>query len=366
MREAEIFARALGDRRRLGLVLADMGARLRNVGDHQRALEASRQALDIAGELGDLGLQIEAKYRLAQAYFAGGDLRQATSIFLETVQAFADQRAALEVLERDPAPDPGALPSFFEAWPHAWLGLLFSHLGRFGDALEHAEQAMQIAERTNHPHTVIESHGALGGVSLERGDLDTAQRVFERGLALRRAGSVGDPNLLSGLGYAYALSGRLSEGLPLLEDAVRSEVSISAMGLGLAVRMSRLAEAYLRAGRADEALRRARSAVELSKKHQERANEALALRVLAEITALGQAIDATSAGKQYADSLVLAEELGMRPLVAHCHLGLGKLSRRIGERQQAEEHLRFALTMYREMDIRFWPEQAEAEVRELG
>jgi hypothetical protein len=63
---------------------------------------------------------------------------------------------------------------------------------------------------------------------------------------------------------------------------------------------------------------------------------------------------------------VLAEELGMRPLVAHCHLGLGKLSRRIGERQQAEEHLRFALTMYREMDIRFWPEQAEAEVRELG
>jgi len=56
----------------------------------------------------------------------------------------------------------------------------------------------------------------------------------------------------------------------------------------------------------------------------------------------------------------------MRPLVAHCHLGLGKLYRRIGERQQAEEHLTLALTMYREMDIRFWPEQAEAEIRELG
>ena len=354
MREAEIVARELGDRRRLGLVLADMGARLRNVGDHQGALEVSRQALDIADELGDRGLQIEAKYRLAQAHFAGGDLRRATSMFLETAQAFG------------PAPYPGALPSFFEAWPHAWLGLLFSHLGRFSDALEHAERAMQIAERANHPHTVIESHGALGGVSLERGDLTTAQRVFERGLALRRAGSVGDPNLLSGLGYAYALSGRLSEGLPLLEDAIRSEVSISAMGLGLAVRMSRLAEAYLRAGRADEALRRARSAVELSKKHHERANEALALRVLAEITALGDSIDAPSAEEHYADSLALAEELGMRPLVAHCHLGLGKLYRRTGKRQQAEEHLSLALTMYREMDMQFWPEQAEAEVRGLG
>jgi predicted ATPase/class 3 adenylate cyclase len=366
MGEAEIFARELGDRRRLGLVLADMGARLRNVGDHRRALEASRQALDIASDLGDRDLQIEAGYRLAQAHFAVGDLKQATSIFLETVQAFADQSAALELLARDPAPDPGALPNFFEAWPHAWLGLLFSHLGRFSEALEHAEQAMQIAERTNHPHTMIESHSALGGVSLERGDLDTAQRVFERGVALLRADSVGDANLLSGLGYAYALSGRLSEALPLLEKAVRSEVSISAMGLGLAVRMSRLAEAYLRAGRADEALRRARSAVELSKKHQERANEAIGLRVLAEITARGDSIDATNAGTQYADSLALADELGMRPLVAHCHLGLGKLYRRIGKRQQAEEHLTLALTMYREMDIRFWPEQAEAEMRELG
>src|SRR5207245_8726838 len=92
MREAEILARELGDRRRLGLVLADMGARLRNVGDHRRALEASRQALDIAGELGDVGLQSEAKYRLAEAHLAGGQLQQDTSIVLEPVQAFADRR----------------------------------------------------------------------------------------------------------------------------------------------------------------------------------------------------------------------------------------------------------------------------------
>jgi len=360
MREAEVFARQLGDRRRLGLVLADMGARLRNVGDHRRALEANQQALDIASELRDPALQIEAKYRLAQAHFAVGDLRQATSIFLETAQAFTDQGAAVELRGRDPALDPGKLPSFFEAWPHAWLGLLFSRLGRFGEALEHAARAMQIAEEANHPHTVIESHGALGGVSLERGDLDTAQRVFERGVALLRAGGVRDANLLSGLGYAYALSGRLSEALPLLEEAVRSEGSISAMGLGLAVRLSRLAEAYLLAGRPDEALRRARSAVELSRKHAERANEAIALRVLAEVAALGDLVDATSAEDQFACSLALADELGMRPLAAHCHLGLGKLYRRLGKPQLADEHLKLALTMYREMDIRFWLGQTEA------
>jgi class 3 adenylate cyclase/tetratricopeptide (TPR) repeat protein len=358
MREAEILARELGDRRRLGLVLADMGARLRNVGDHRRALEASRQALDIAGELGDRGLQVESTYRLAQAHFALGDLEQAAAIFLETIRAFADLSAAPAAPIRDPASAPGTLPVFFEAWPHAWLGLLLAHRGRFSEALAHAEQAMGIAGRTNHPHTVIECHGALAGVSLEQGDLDAARRVFERGVALLGAGAVIDSNLLSGLGHAYALSGRLSEALPLLEETVRGEASISAMGSGLAVRLSRLAEAYLRVGRADEALGQARTALELSRKHQERANEATALRVLAEVAAAGD--DTASAGAHYAESLALAEDLGMRPLAAHCHLGLGKLHGRAGERQPAKHHLTLALAMYREMGMTSWQAAAEA------
>jgi hypothetical protein len=56
----------------------------------------------------------------------------------------------------------------------------------------------------------------------------------------------------------------------------------------------------------------------------------------------------------------------MRPLVAHCHLGLGKLYRRTGKREQAQEHLTTATTMYREMDMRFWLEQAEVEMRQLA
>ena len=56
----------------------------------------------------------------------------------------------------------------------------------------------------------------------------------------------------------------------------------------------------------------------------------------------------------------------MRPLVAHCHLGLGKLYRRVGKRQQAQEHLATAGTMYREMDMRFWLAPPEAELAALG
>ncbi len=61
----------------------------------------------------------------------------------------------------------------------------------------------------------------------------------------------------------------------------------------------------------------------------------------------------------------LAERLSMRPLVAHCHFGLSKLYRRTGKHEQAQEYLTTATTMYREMDMRFWLEQAEAELAQL-
>jgi hypothetical protein len=51
----------------------------------------------------------------------------------------------------------------------------------------------------------------------------------------------------------------------------------------------------------------------------------------------------------------------MRPLIAHCHLGLGRLYRRTGNPQAAEEHLMTATTMYREMDMQFWLDQAAVE-----
>jgi len=75
--------------------------------------------------------------------------------------------------------------------------------------------------------------------------------------------------------------------------------------------------------------------------------------------ACGDPLDAKTAGEHYAASLALAQELGMRPLVAHCHLGLGKLHARTGQRQGAQEHLRTAAAMYREMGMRFWLERAE-------
>ena len=71
------------------------------------------------------------------------------------------------------------------------------------------------------------------------------------------------------------------------------------------------------------------------------------------------------ASKRSRWALALAEPRGMRPLVAHCHLGLGKLDTRAGEREQAQGHLTTAKTMYQEMDVRVWLRPAETSLRVL-
>ena len=92
----------------------------------------------------------------------------------------------------------------------------------------------------------------------------------------------------------------------------------------------------------------------------------MALRTLAEIVAVGDPLDANAAGEAYAASLALAEALGMRPLIAHLHLGLGKLYRRTRQYQKAEEQTATATTMFRELGMPYWLEQAERTLIEPG
>jgi len=88
----------------------------------------------------------------------------------------------------------------------------------------------------------------------------------------------------------------------------------------------------------------------------------MALRLTADIAA---ASGAENAEDHYREALALAEPRGMRPLMAHCHHGLGQLCCRAGKRQKAHEYLCTANTMYREMGMGFWLKKAEMEMLQL-
>jgi len=123
------------------------------------------------------------------------------------------------------------------------------------------------------------------------------------------------------------------------------------------------ASAYLAAGCLEQARAETRQGLTVAAERNARGYRAPLLRLEAEV--LGQE-DTAGAHERLEEALALAVELGMRPEVAHCHLGLGKLYRRAGKRQDAQEHLTTATTMYREMDMPFWLERAQAEMRELA
>src|SRR5262249_2715433 len=161
-------------------------------------------------------------------------------------------------------------------------------------------------------------------------------------------------------GTAHARSGRGEEAVPLLERAV-GEMTLKQVDHALVV--GQRGEVALLAGALDDAARLAAQAVELARQSREQGNEAYALCLPGDVASTGGAEDAEG---YYREALALAKDREMRPLVAHCHLGLGKLYHHTDKREQAHEHLATATTMYREMGMTYWLEKAEAEIRELG
>ena len=125
-----------------------------------------------------------------------------------------------------------------------------------------------------------------------------------------------------------------------------------------ALRTAHLAEAHLLSGDLGHARVHAYQALDLSQRHAERGNEASCLRVLGRISAMHDPADVASAREHYRTALALASELGMRPLVAHCHRDLGELHRRT-DPLEARKHLTTAATMYREMEMPFWLDKAK-------
>jgi tetratricopeptide (TPR) repeat protein len=135
---------------------------------------------------------------------------------------------------------------------------------------------------------------------------------------------------------------------------------------GKSLRTISLCEAYLLAGREADARAAAHRALGLARQYKERGHEAYTLRLLGEIAAREDPLDIGKAENHYGQALALAEELGMRPLVAHCHVGLGKLYRRSGDLRLAKEQLNNGVAMMREMEMGLWLERAEADLKALG
>ncbi len=358
LQEAEALARALDDQRRLGWVSAYMSGHHWVTGGHATDVRTFAQQVEaIAETLGDLPLQVVAQYYLLLACHTSGDYR-ATELGC---------RRLMQFLQGDRTRERFGLAAFPAVLSRAYLARTLAERGVFDEGDSHGQEAIRIAEALDHPFSLINAWClGLAYVNSVRGELGQAARLLERAVAQCRDWNITlrTPIVMASLGHVYAWSGRIPEGVSLLKQALTAYQS-AGIGAYHSISVVQLGEAYLLADQVEGARACADRAVMLACERGERGYEAYALRLLGEIASHHDRPDVATAEAHYGAATALASELGMRPLAAHCHLGLGKLSRRTGDGVKAQEHLSTAATMYREMDMSFWLEKAEAELEPL-
>ena len=357
LQEAKKLAAALDDPRRLGWVSAYLAPSLNNMGAYRAALQAGQRGLAISQAVADSALEVMASFFVSLAHIHLGNYREATAYLRRNVEVLEGE------LARQRFGEPG-LPYVFN---RAYLAWCLAECGEFAEGIARGEEAVAMAEAeaVDEPFTTTTAYFGVGLLHLRMGELVKAISVFERCIHICETADVPMNFAYTAhfLGSAYTLSGRVADGLAFLERAVGQASSIG-IGSLHALRIAHLSEAYLLNGQIAEALASAIQAAELAREHDERGSAAWIFRLLGEIHSHCDPPEVTAAEDSYLQAEALAAELGMRPLVAHCHLGLGRLYRRTARREQAHEHLTTAMTMYREMGMRYWLEQVEIESRQ--
>jgi class 3 adenylate cyclase/tetratricopeptide (TPR) repeat protein len=356
LREAETLAEALDDPHRLARVSHFLSHHFRIMGAHDRAIAAAQRALGLVTASGDVVLPALVNNYLGRVYQTRGDYRRALDCFGQTV-------ASLEGTRWHERFGQVLLPAVSS---RAWLAWCHAELGMFAAGAALGEEGLRIAEAVDHPASLMFAAWGVGLLALRQGDLPRALPRLER--ALRICQEVDlllfFPRMAATLGAAYTLGGRLTDALPLLTQAVEQAPTMETVDFQALCSVP-LGTAYLLAGRLEEARALAEQTLALAHENQERGHQAYALHLLGEIAAHGDPPEVAPAISSYRQALSLTEELGMRPLQAHCHRGLGTLYARIGQPEQARTALSAAIDLYRAMDMTFWMPQTEAALAKM-
>jgi class 3 adenylate cyclase/tetratricopeptide (TPR) repeat protein len=345
--EAEVIATTLNDPARLARVFTFKALYFWSIGQQDRAIDAAEEALTTAQQVGERPSEVLATLFAARARHARGDYAQAVNLLNWVIGATDGDRANFLGMAN--------LPSVSA---RTWLSWSLAECGGFGPAMVRGDEGVFIAEAVDHLVSRIYAYMALGIVHLRRGDVAAAITNLERAFQMSDRGDLlMARTMVAGyLGRAYTLSRREAEAIGILDEAVATAADMELM-VDQPIRLVHLSEAHLHAGQTEQAARTAHLALQSAQDHNQRGAVAWTQWLLGEIHSRAGALEACDG--QYGKAMAVAAELGMAPLVAHCHLGMGKALARANKGGQAREHLAKASGLYRSLEMPYWTREAE-------
>jgi class 3 adenylate cyclase/tetratricopeptide (TPR) repeat protein len=356
LQELESFAERLGDQRRQGLVAALMAGAYPTIGRPDQAARYGERARVIAFGLGDTDIGVLANTYLGASYFFLG----------EHERCIESARRVISLLPGERSHESFGVAIRPAVYARGFLSWSLSELGRFAEAETNAREALEFAEAIGHPQTLVAGLLSVGTFYVRQGDVGYAVGPFERArdLCHRHDIPMLRPVVASFLGYSLALSARFTEAESILREAIE-QAALMRFGTFHSQMIMWLGEARFLMGAVEEASELAKDALRSTREHHEAGLEAWALRLAAEVATQHEALDVPRAAELYHQAMQKADNLGLRPLTARCHLGLGSLYRRAGKDQDAHANLGSAVALFREMQMRLWIDRVEAELRML-
>src|SRR5262245_10789333 len=317
-------------------------------------ITAAQRALATAS--GEVGRQALANAYLGRAYVSQGDYRRAIDCYGQAAAVFDGARHH-EHFGQILVP---AVSS------RAWLAQCHAELGLFAEGISLGQEGLRIAEASNHAISLVFAGWKIGLLALRQGDLPRALPLLERAMSICQNTDFPSffTQVCADLGAAYTLGGRGADAVLLLTQALEQSATMESVH-GQALCSLSLGEAQMLSGHLEEAHALAERALAGAREHQRRGNEAYALRLLGDIAVRREPLDVEQAETYYQQALALANELGMRPLLTHCHRGLGTLYTATGQREQTRTALTTAIEMSRAMDMTFWLPQTEATLAQV-
>jgi class 3 adenylate cyclase/tetratricopeptide (TPR) repeat protein len=353
VRGAESLAREIDDDARLSNVFGYLSS-LHWIHDQTRkAIELGGKALTLAERTGDFSTQVAAMLHLGIYYFTSGDYPKQVELHQELRRRLAGEAAFQQ----------HGLTSFPGAWARSNLALGRAELGNFDKIEEIGGEALEIAERVENAFTLVITYALLGMAYLRLGKVEPALLLLEKGHELCRFSKVQFvyPYTAGTLGYAYLLANEPMRALTVLEEGTKSGNLEG--GVWTVHPLTVLGDTYRAVGEIALATETVSNALWLADEGEERGFEAWAMLVMARTNA-----DAGRLGEAeewYRRALEQASNLSMRPLVAHCHEGLGLLYLKTENNEQARPELAAAIDLYRSMGMSYWLPQAESALANI-